>query len=718
MSAVSKNRLPNRRSCVIILRFAHKRDFYLREDKRRERERDEMKNIAVTETRNLTFVGHTGSGKTSLVEALLFKMGVNDRLGSVSAGSGMADYNEEEKERKITLYAKPFSGQYKSATGKNHNIVFVDTPGYLDFYGQVMCAVRASDLAVVVVDAVAGVQVGTHRVWKCAEKESAPRAIVVTGLDRENASFSKVLSSIQEIFGDKCVPVALLNGDGKGVTDVLSANIPDDIKDEADASKNLLMERAAETDDELIEKFLGGTALTSEEIETGLKKAIAGGGLVPVFPCMPLKDVGVTEFLEGICKYFPSPLDVSVTDAENVVISSKADDPFVGYVWRTVNDPFMGQLVFVRVLGGTLSVNTEVMNASKKQKERIGTMSLVNGKKQTPTTEASAGEHVALAKLKFTSFSDTLCDAASLRLCKPIVFPTPVMFSAVFAKTQADEDKIGTALQRVAEDDPTIKVTQNVETKELVIAGLGDTHIDVAVARMKSRSNVEVTLATPKIAYRETVTGRGEGHYKHKKQSGGRGQYGEVYLRVQPLPEGDEEAFADAVVGGVIPGNFIPAVEKGVNEGKQSGTLAGYVVTNVKATVYDGSYHDVDSSEIAFKIAGSRAFKEAMKLAKPVLLEPIMKVKVLVPDQYLGDINGDLNHKRGRIMGMGPEDGMQAIEAEVPQAELFRYAAELRSMTGGQGTFEMEFIRYDVVPSVVAQKIIAASPKNKQEEED
>jgi elongation factor G len=344
-------------------------------------------------------------------------------------------------------------------------------------------------------------------------------------------------------------------------------------------------------------------------------------------------------------------------------------------------------------------------------------MMVMNGKKQTPIEEASAGDIVAVPKLKATGFGDSLCDLSLKTVCRGFEFPSPVTMVAVFAKTQADEDKIGTALHRVADDDPTIKVTRNTETHEMLLCGLGDVHIDVAVARMKSRSNVEVTLETPKVPYRETVHATGQGHYKHKKQSGGRGQYGEVYLRVAPKPESDPEFFEDAVVGGVIPGNFIPAVQKGVVEGMQKGCLAGYPVTNVKSTVYDGSYHDVDSSEIAFKIAGSRAFREAMSLAKPVLLEPIMTVKVTIPSQFLGDINGDLNHRRGRIMGMDTEEGLQVLTAEVPQAELFRYAAELRSMTGGQGSFEMEFARYDIVPSNVAQKIIAAAEKHKEEED-
>lgn len=677
-----------------------------------------MKGVAVTETRSLAFVGHTGSGKTSIIESILHQTGGNDRLGSVSAGSSMGDYTDEEKDRKISIYAKSFSGQFKAPNGKEHDLVFVDTPGYMDFYGQVLTAIRAVETAVIVVDASSGIQVGTQRVWKCTQKEGLARAVVITGLDKDNTDYAKTLADIQAAFGSNCVPVTLPLADKSGVADILSGNnVPDELKDEVEAARTSLIELAAETDDELIEKFLGGETLTEAEISTGLKKAVSSGGLIPVFACFPMSEVGVVDFLNGVCAMFPAPCDVEVKDAEGNEIKTGANDPFVGHVWRSVNDPFVGQLVFVKILGGTLKVNDEVLNSTKDQKEKIGSMMIMNGKKQIPVEEASAGDVVAIPKLKFTGFGDTLCNTSLKTKCREIVFPSPVTLVSVVAKTQADDDKLGTALQRVAEDDPTIEVIRNTETKEMLLCGLGDVHIDVAVARMKSRSNVEVNLETPKVAYRETIQASGEGHYKHKKQSGGRGQYGEVYLRVAPMPDGDEEFFESAIVGGAIPGNFIPAVQKGVVEGMLKGAVAGYPVTNVKSTVYDGSYHDVDSSEIAFKIAGARAFREAMAQAKPVLLEPIMTVKVTIPAQYMGDINGDLNHRRGRILGMESEEGLQILTAEVPQSELFRYAAELRSMTGGQGSFEMDFCRYDTVPSNVAQKVIAAAEQHKEDED-
>jgi len=667
-------------------------------------ERKLMKDIALKDVRTFALMGHTGSGKTSLVDAILFKLGLNDRIGTVDNGSSAADYTDEEKDRKISIFAKPFEGIYE---GKNRSVefTFVDTPGYFDFYGQVASAARAVATGIIVIDASSGVQVGTRRAMNCAVRKGLSKGIIITGMDKENVDFEKTVSEIKTVFGDLCVPVVVPT-DG-GVIDVLASD-----SDEVSEYKTALVEIAAETDDTLIEKYFAGEPLTPEEIAAGLHESIAEGHFVPIFVASGKIDTGIDEFLEGVIRLFPCPSEVVHMDIDGNEIPPQKDQPFVGFVWRSVNDPFVGQLSFVRVLAGTLTPDTEVYNSVQGTKEKVGALMVMNGKKQTPVFKACAGDIIAIPKLKSTKVNDTLCAVGTDVKCPAIEFPKPVMFQAVWAKTQADEDKIGVALQRVVDDDPTLSVDHNRETHEMILKGLGDVHIDVAVNLMKRRSKVNVDLTTPKVPYREAVRGLGQGHHKHKKQSGGHGQYGEVYLKVEPLLEGDDEWFVNSIVGGVIPGNYIPAVEKGVLEGKGSGSLAGFPVEDVKITLYDGTYHPVDSSEVAFKIAGAKAFAQAMAEAKPVLREPIMEVKVTIPDHYMGDINGDLNHKRGRILGVEVADGMQIIIADVPMSELFRYAAELRSITSGQGSFEMKFSRYDIVPSNITQKVIAEYKKD------
>ncbi len=678
-----------------------------------------MKDIAIANVRNFALMGHTGAGKTVLADAILFKMGVNDRFGSTADGSSMADWTDEEKERKITIWAKPFDGIYKATSGQKFDFVMLDTPGYADFYGQTVGASAIVDAGLIVIDATGGIQVGTNRSWRRCETLGLPRGIAVTGLDKENANFDEAVKAIQAVWGARCIPAVIPAKDGKKVVDVLSPDAPPaDVADRVEALKGALIESAAESDDKLIEKYLGGEALTPDEIASGLRKAVAQCKLVPIFAVVAKNDLGVVELLDNVGRLFPSPLDRQIKDAAGNAVDVSTSAPFSGMVWRVINDPFVGHLSFVRIFSGTLKADSEIFNATKGAKERVGSLFFLNGKKQETIPEAEAGDIVALAKLKNTGLNDTLCATGKSLKFAPIVFPNPTAAYAVAPKTQGDEDKIGTALHRVADDDPTIKVERNTETKELIISGVGDVHLDVTISRMKKRSNVDVLLSTPKVPYKETVTAVGEGHYKHKKQSGGRGQYGEVYLRVMPLKAGETEWFEDALVGTAVPRNFLPAIEKGLHEGLSRGAVAGYPVTNTKVAVYDGSSHDVDSSEIAFKIASSRAFADGMSKARPVLLEPIMTVKVFVPDQYMGDITGDMNHRRGRILGIGSEDGMQVITAEVPQAEMFRYSSELRSITGGRGSFEMEFNRYDVVPSNIAQKVIAEAQKNKKEEKE
>lgn len=675
-----------------------------------------MKGIDIANVRNFALMGHTGSGKTTITDVLLHKLGTNDRLGSVDSESSMADWTDAEKHHKITIQAKTFTGAYKTQEGKECAMVFSDTPGYMDFHGQVIAASRVSETGLIVVDACSGIQLGTNNAWRRATQLSLPTAIVITGLDKENADYAGVLSSIQSTWGSKCVPVVLPSADGNSVIDILDAkDVSGDLAAQAEELKGSLVELAAETDDSLIEKFLGGEALSAGEIADGLRSSVTSCQLIPVFAVAPLKGVGITELLEGIVRLMPSPADRKGQDAEDAEIDPAPTAPLAGFVWKTTNDPYVGQLTFIRIYGGTLKSDSEVMNATKNKKERIAQLLLINGKQQTPVEAATAGDIVAITKLKNTTLNDALCDASSKVAFKPLVFPNPLVSHAVTAKSRGDEDKIGTALSRVAEEDPTITVGQNSETHELILSGMGEVHIEIAVEQMKTRSNVEVVLSTPKIPYRETVTKAAQGRYKHKKQSGGHGQYGEVYLRVEPKQPDDEDWFINEIVGGSIPSNFIPAVQKGLVEGMTAGAVAGYPVTNVKVAVYDGTFHTVDSSEVAFKIASARAFREAMSNAKPVLLEPVMTVEVTVPDRFMGDVSGDISHKRGHILGMGQEAGMQVVTAEVPQSELSRYCAELRSITAGEGSFSMSFNRYDVVPSNVAEKVVAAAQAEKEE---
>ena len=672
-----------------------------------------MKDIPIADVRNFVLVGHTGSGKTSLVDALLYKLGVNDRLGNPGDGTSAADWTDEEKNRKITIWAKPFDAVWRPKGGKALRLAMLDTPGYADFYGQVVAATSVADAAVITVDATAGVQVGTVRTWKRCEALGLPRAIVVTGLDKENADFDAAVAALQDVWGARCEVVTFPADDKKGVVDALSAT-----GGKADELRAKLTDVAAESSDELIEKVLGGEALTADELSAGLRASVAQAKFIPIFAVMARQSVGLDELLTGFARLLPGPADRPGRDAAGNPVNPAADAPLVAQVWRSINDPFVGQLTLARVWGGTLREKSEVFNATKEQKETVGTVYFLNGKKQETVPEAQAGDVVALAKLKATGLNDVLCAPGKPVQMPAIVFPNPVVSFAVHPKNQGDEDKLGQGIARVAEDDPTIHVERHKETHEMIITGMGDVQIDAAMERMKARSKVEVTLSTPKVAYKETVTAKGEGHYKHKKQSGGRGQYGEVYLRIEPMKPGVEHWFVDGIVGTSIPRNFLPAIEKGLVEGMTRGAVAGYPVVNTMVTVYDGSSHDVDSSEIAFKIASRTAFKDGMGKARPVLLEPIMNIRVTIPGEFMGDCTGDLNHRRGRIMGMESEDGMQVIVAEVPQAEVFKYSSELRSMTGGRGSFEMSFNRYDVVPSNVAQKIVAEAAKNKQAEEE
>ncbi len=661
-----------------------------------------MNGINTPNVRSFAILGHSGSGKTSLTDAMAFKLGLNDRLGSVDSGNSISDTTDEEKQRLTSIFATPFSAIHKCSNGEDYLLNFIDTPGAPGFYGQARGAVRASDFAVIVVDAASGIEAGTIRSWQLCVKHNLPAiAFVITGLDKGNTSFNATVQAIREAFGKGCCPVTVPNQDGS-VFNILDAA---DLSDDLSEIRTFLAESAAETSEALMDKYFAEGTLDATEIRQGLHSGITDGAIHPIYTVYPKNGNGVTEFLDSICRLLSGPGSREFTDNEGNVIPADPAAPFIAQVWRTEIDTFVGQMSFIRVLSGTLTPGMTVQNNSNGTVETVSTILSIAGKKQTAVDAATPGDIVALPKLKDTHTGNTLAATGYGAVLPEIDYPQSVMLMAIRAKAQVDEDKIGVAMKRLQESDPTLTFEKSEETKEVIIKGLGDIHIDVAVSLMKSQSNVNVELSVPKVAYRETVSGTGEGHHKHKKQTGGHGQFGEVYLRILPKAEDDEEWFVNKTVGGSIPGNFMPAVEKGVKEGLLKGAVAGYPVQGVKVEVYDGSFHPVDSSEVAFKIAGSRAFREAMAQAKPSLLEPIMQVKISIPDSYMGAVTGDLNHRRGRVLGMEMEDNLQIITAEVPMAELFQYPAQLRSLTGSRGSYEMEFVRYDIVPSQIAKKI-------------
>ncbi|MEI6084831.1 MAG: elongation factor G [Verrucomicrobiota bacterium] len=668
--------------------------------------------VDTAKVRTVAVVGHAASGKTSLLDACLFLAKAVDKHGRPGNGTSNCDCLPDELERKITIHAKPFHCKWQE-----HQIYLLDTPGFADFTGETIAAIRAADAAIIVVDGVTGVEVGTRRVWKLLDEAQKPRLIFVSKLDKENSDFFRCVEQIQQVFGKNCIPFEMPLGQEAGFSKVLNlrttpeADVPAELRAQFHKAHEALEEAAAEQDDKLLEEFLGGQALTLDEITKGTHAGVAKGSTVPIYCGCAEKEIGVRNLLEGVVALLPSPLDRGPVEG----IEPDAKAPFAGFVFKATIDPFAGHLTYVRIMAGTLKQDLDVVNATRGTKERIPQLLRLQGKSQAPVAEAGPGEIVALAKLKDVHINNTLCDPRRPVEFPAIKFPAAVMSYAVHPHTIKDEEKISIALHRLLEEDPTFHMHRNPNTKELVISGMGDMHLAVVVDTMKKKLGVNVDLSTPKVDYKETITAKGDGHYKHKKQSGGHGQYGEAYVRIEPRERGTGFEFDSEVVGGTIPRNFIPAVEKGCVEGMTAGSVAGFPVEDVKAVVYDGSYHDVDSNEISFKIAGLHAFKEAMQKARPVLLEPVMNVNVYVPDHYMGDITGDLNHRRGRILGVDAVDGLQKITAQVPQAELFKYASELRSMTGGRASFEMEYSHYEQVPAHIAQKVVAdtlAAKKN------
>lgn len=692
-----------------------------------------MKEYKSDRIKNVGIVAHGGAGKTSLAEAMLFNAGAVTRLGRVDDGTATTDFEPEEVKRKVSI-----SAALAPCEWKDYKFNIVDTPGYSDFVSEVKGALRAVDSALVVLCAASGVEVETEKVWKYAADQKLPRIAFINKMDRENADFDAVVEKMRTLFGGVIVPMQLPIGSQDtftGVVDIVKmkavlyqggkgveAEIPDDLKDTAEIARMSMIEAAAEANDDVLTKYLEGEELTEEEIHFGLISGIAEGRFVPVFCGSATKNVGIAELLNAIAEYAPSAdkrTVVGIKPKSEEEISRSLADPFSALVFKTTADPFVGRLSFIRVFSGMLKPDSMLYNSTKEKTERIGNLFTMRGKTQDSMTVANAGDIVVVAKMVETGTGDSLSDKD-----KPIVFPSiaypGLMYTlCIEPKNKGDEDKIGNALSRLADEDSTLKFRKDAETSQLLVSGLGDLHLAIMGERLKRKFGVEIKLSDPKIAYRETIRSGVKVEGKHKKQTGGHGQYGHVWLQLDPLPSGSPFEFIDATFGGSVPKQFIPAVEKGVREAFAKGVIAGYPLVDIKVTLTDGSYHDVDSSEMSFKVASALAIRKGVVQAKPILLEPIYSIEVTVPESYMGDIIGDLNGKRGRILGMEPiGGGLGIVRAMAPLSELFRYAIDLRSITQGRGSFVMQFESYAEVPQRQAEAIIEAYKKEKQDDED
>ena len=686
-----------------------------------------MPQYTTEQMRNVVLLSHSGAGKTSLCEAMLYSSGAITRLGKVDQGNTTSDYDPDEVKRKISIHLSLVPCEWQ---GMKVNLL--DTPGYADFVGEVMAAVRVADGAVIVVCAASGVEVGTELVWDYVEERKTPRLVFVNKIDRENADFLKAVEELQQSYGKRCLPIELPIGaqdDFQGVVDLVTmkaytqnqeGEIPDSLRSQAEGFREKLVEAAAETDDKLIAKYLEGEGLTEEEIRQGLRVATLSGQVVPVLVGSALKNLGTTSLLDAISHYLPSPKDrdqISATNTqlkkeETIALDSTA--PLAALVFKTSADPYVGKLTYLRVYSGTLYSDSMVWNTAKKCQERIGQLFVLRGKAQEPVPHLVAGDVGAVAKLAETSTGDTLSGRDHPLALPAIEFPQPSMSVAVHPKTKADLDKLGSSLSRLAEEDPSLQVRREADTMETILSGMGEAHLEVVADKMQRKFGVSVRIETPKVPYKETITSSTRAEYKHKKQTGGHGQYAHVFLELEPLPRGAGCEFSNRIVGGAVPKNYIPAVEKGVLEAVREGVLVGYPVVDIKVTLYDGTYHTVDSSDMAFKIAGSHALRKGLSEAQPILLEPMVSIKVTVPESLTGDIIGDLNSKRAKVMGMNQQGGWNVVEAQAPLAEVQRYAIDLRSITQGKGSFQMELSHYEEVPAHITQRIIAEREKEKE----
>jgi elongation factor G len=688
-----------------------------------------MKVYDAQSIRNVALVGHSGAGKTQLISALLFDAGAVNRFGRVDEGTTVTDYDEEEISRKHTL-----SCSLAFAEWNRHKINFIDTPGMGNFLSDSRAALRVVDAALVVVDAVAGVEVSTEKMWTSADEANLPRIVVLNRVDRERASLERSLDSLRAMFGRTVIPVQLPIGEEKnfkGIVDLIAmkawtfsgeggkpaeASLPSEMEQQAQTGREALIEMVAEADDSLMEKFFDAGTLTQEELVSGLGRAIASGRVFPLFCTSAAANIGIQPLLDAIINFVPSPADHGVKLNDGSQLTASGSGNAAAFVWKTVADPFAGRITMFRVLSGTLKSDSTVHNAMRDTPERLGHLVLLQGKTQTNVAEIKAGDVGAVAKLKETLTGDLLADRATKIAVAPIKFPEPVISYAIEPKSRGDEEKISTSMHRLQEEDPSIAYHRDPQTKELLLAGQGQLHIEVTVAKLKRRFGVEVLLKPPRIPYRETITAAVEAHGRHKKQTGGHGQFGDCKVKFEPLPRGSEFEFVDDIFGGSIPRQFVPAIEKGLQEARTRGFLAGYPMVDFRATVFDGSYHAVDSSEMSFKMAASLAFKDGMSRARPTILEPIMDVEVYAPSDFAGDLMGDLNSRRGRIGGMDTRGVATVIRAKVPMSEMLTYEQHLTSATGGRGSYHMEFSHYEEVPSHLHGRIISAAKAERGQE--
>lgn len=695
-----------------------------------------MANFELDKIRNVAVIAHGGAGKTSLVEAMLFASGAIDRLGRVDDGSTTTDYEPEEIARKITI-----SSSISFCSWNGFRINLVDTPGFINFLEDTRGCLRGVDGAVVIVSALSGVKAETQKIWKYASEFEIPRMIFVNKMDKENANFSRALGEVEKSFGKDALPLQLPIGSGesfRGIVDLMKmkalnldkgkseeSEIPPDMIPEAEEYRKKLIEKIAESDDALLEKYLEGGTLTDEEIIKGIKEGALTKRFIPVTCGSALRTTGVAQLLDNVILCLPSPSEMArispvkgknPKDGKEIERKPLHTEPLSAYVFKTIADPFAGRLSIFRVFSGSLKADSTILNTSTGAKERIGQVFYLQGKKQIPAQTIGTGEIGVVAKLKETFTGDTLSDESHPIVFTKVKFTDPIISYAIASKSKGDEEKVSTGLHRILEEDPTLRFQRDDETKEMLLSGMGQVHLEVTLERLKRKFGVDVLMKTPKVPYRETIKVPARAQAKYKKQSGGRGQYGDCWLAIEPMPRGGGYEFADKIVGGVIPQQYRPAVEKGVVETMKEGVIAGYPLVDIRVALYDGSYHTVDSSEMAFKIAGSMALRKAVQDAKPILLEPIMKVEVITPDDTLGAVIGDLNSKRGRVQGVEPQaGGNQKINAQVPMSEMLTYANQLTSLTSGRGLYSMEFSQYEELPSHLTQKIIAEREAQKKE---